>query len=63
MSLPILKIDPVDPDLIQNNLKERGLQPAVYDFIRHNWGPASALVAMLAAIEQHHLPEERPCSC
>lgn len=47
-TLPLLPASATD-DAVALALKERGLSRDVYDFIAHNWGKASALVAALSA--------------
>lgn len=50
-TLPLLPASATD-DAVALALKERGLSRDVYDFIVHNWGKNSALVAALSAEPQ-----------
>jgi hypothetical protein len=49
-------------ELIPKAIRDRGLDPAVYDFIKHNWGEGAALVAMLNAEPQPPKPIPEHCA-
>jgi hypothetical protein len=62
--LPVVEIPPLPDDVIRQAMKDRNMEPAMFDQIAYNGGKPAAIMALLNWKQRYHdhVPGEE-CHC